>query len=123
GLAAGMRFGRTLVQADIVAWMPRRAYGGPTAASGGEIQLYTASIRGCFGTIATLKSGLVLEPCARAEGGLTIGRGFGIAEPDTSQTPWAAVFAGLSMRQMSSGSLGAWLSVEAGVPFIRPNYV
>ena len=123
GLAAGVRFGRSLVQADIVAWVPRRAYGGPTAASGGEIQLYTASVRGCSAAIGALKSGLVFEPCARAEGGLTIGRGFGIAEPVTSLSPWVAVFAGLSIRQTSSESLGAWLSVEGGVPFVRPNYV
>jgi hypothetical protein len=61
GLAGGVRFGRVLVQADAVAWVPRRAYGGPTASSGGEIGLYSASLRGCFTFTGALESGLALE--------------------------------------------------------------
>jgi hypothetical protein len=123
GLAGGVRVGRALVAADIVAWVPRRAIGGPTVASGGEIGLYTASLRGCLRVAGGLDSGLALEPCMRAEGGLAVGRGFGIAEPATARSPWGAAFAGLTVRQVSSESLGAWLSVEAGVPFVRPHYV
>jgi hypothetical protein len=121
GLAAGVRIGRIAAQADIMAWIPRRAFGGPTAASGGEIGLYTASVRGCLSAISALA--LAVAPCVRAEGGLSSGTGFGIAEPVTSRNFWGAAFVGLSIRQPSAERLGAWLAVEGGVPFVRPNYV
>jgi hypothetical protein len=80
-------------------------------------------LRGCFSFAGALESGLALESCLRGEGGLTTGTGFGIAEPTTSRTPWAAGFIGLSIRQLSVSSLGAWLAVEGGVPFVRAKYV
>jgi hypothetical protein len=118
-----VRIGRTLIEADVVAWVPRRAFGGPTAGSGGEIGLYTASLRGCVAAVRLLERRLALEPCVRVEGGLASGSGFGIAEPVTSHNPWGAAFVGLSLRQLSAESLGGWLLVEGGVPFLRPNYV
>jgi len=121
GVAAGAHLSRISVQADVVAWIPRRAFGGPTGASGGEIGLYTASLRGCLAAMGAL--GLVLAPCLRAEGGLASGTGFGIAEPATSRNFWGAAFAGLSIRQASTERLGAWLAVEGGVPFVRPDYI
>jgi hypothetical protein len=123
GLAGGVRIGRASFLADVVAWIPRRAFGGPTAGSGGDIGLYTASLRGCFTAMRAYEGRIALEPCFRLEGGLASGRGFGIAEPMTTHPAWGAAFVGLSIRQMSTESLGAWLSVEGGVPFLRPNYV
>jgi len=123
GLAAGVRLGRTSFAADAMAWFPRRAFAGSNAESGGEIGLYTASVRGCVAAIHMWERSLELDPCVRAEAGLTNGRGFGIAEPTSSTNPWGAVFVGLSMRQLSTTSLGAWLAVEGGVPIVRPNYV
>ena len=121
GLGAGLRSGRLSMELDLVAWVPRRAFGGPTPASGGEIQLYTASLRGCLGTIQAV--GLALAPCLRGEGGLSSGTGFGIAEPVTTHNAWGAAFLGLLIRQPGAERLGAWLAIEAGVPFVRPNYV
>jgi hypothetical protein len=121
GLSAGVRTARGSLHTDLVAWVPRRAFGGPTAASGGEIGLYTTSLRGCWGGMNAL--GLALAPCARAEGGLSSGSGFGIAEPATSRRFWAAAFLGVTIRQPSSERLGAWLTVEGGVPFVRTSYV
>jgi len=121
GLAAGVRIRQWSIQADLVAWIPRRAFGSPTGASGGNIELYTASLRACLAASSAL--GLALAPCVRAEGGLAIGRGFGIAEPETSHNLWGAAFVGLSIRQPSTDRLGAWLALEGGVPFVRPNYV
>ena len=123
GIAAGVRFGRTLLSADAMAWFPRRANAGPNAESGGEIGLYTASVRGCFAGLRVWESSLELDPCVRAEAGLSSGQGFGIAEPSSSTNPWGAVFVGLSMRQLTTASLAAWLAIEGGVPFLRPNYI
>jgi hypothetical protein len=102
---------------------PTVGVGGPTAGSGGDIGLYTASLRGCFTAMRAYEGRIALEPCLRLEGGLGSGQGFGIAEPLTTHRPWGAAFVGLSIRQVSTESLGAWLSVEGGVPFLRPNYV
>jgi len=121
GLGAGLRSGRLSMELDLLAWVPRRAFGGPTPSSGGEIRLYTASLRGCWGSMRGL--GLVLAPCARAEGGISSGTGFGIAEPASSQNFWGAAFLGFLIRQASVQRLGAWLAIEGGVPFARPNYV
>jgi len=123
GLVAGFRTGRVLVEADAVAWVPRRAYGGPTPGGGGEIGLYTAGLRGCLAAFRSIESGISLEPCVRFEGGVATGRGFGIDEPTSSKNPWAAAFLGVSLRQWSTASLGGWLSVEGGVPFVRTQYV
>jgi hypothetical protein len=120
GVAAGVHMSHISLQADVVAWIPRRAFGGPTGASGGEIGLYTASVRGCLAAMGAL--GLALAPCLRAEGGLASGTGFGIAEPTTTRNFWGAAFVGLSIRQASTERLGAWLAVEGGVPFVWPNY-
>src|SRR5689334_1534876 len=91
GVAAGLRSGRLSIQMDLLAWIPRRAFGGPTPASGGEIGLYTASLRGCIAAWRGL--GIAIEPCVRGEGGLSKGTGFGVAEPVTSQKFWGAAFA------------------------------
>jgi hypothetical protein len=123
GLAAGVRFARTSFGADATVWFPRRGFGGPTAGSGGEISLYTASLRACFATFRVLEERLGLEPCLRAEGGISSGRGFGIAEPTSSSLPWGAALIGLSIRQVTAESLSAWLSIEGGVPFVRPHYI
>ena len=123
GVVAGFRTGRVLVEADAVAWVPRRAYGGPTPGGGGEIGLYTAGLRGCWAAFRSIESGISLEPCVRFEGGVATGQGFGIAEPTSSKNPWAAAFLGVSLRQWSTASLGGWLSVEGGLPFVRTQYV
>jgi len=123
GIAAGVRFGRTLLSADAMAWFPRRAVAGPNAESGGEISLYTASVRGCFAALRVWESTFELDPCVRAEAGLSSGQGFGIAEPSSSTNPWGAVFVGLALRQLTTASLAAYLAVEGGVPFLRPNYI
>ena len=119
GLAAGVRMGRISGEVDVVAWIPRRAFG-PTAGSGGDIGLTTVSARGCLAVEGAL--GLALAPCVRLEGGLASGRGFGIAEPVTSRTFWGATFVGLSIRQPSTAPLGPWLLIEGGFPFVRPDY-
>jgi hypothetical protein len=123
GVVAGFRSGRVLVEADAVAWVPRRAYGGPTPGGGGEIGLYTAGLRGCFSAFRDVESGILLEPCARFEGGVATGQGFGLAETTSSKNPWIAAFLGLSLRQWSTASLGGWIAVEGGVPFVRTAYV
>ncbi|MET0594142.1 MAG: hypothetical protein ABW133_15685, partial [Polyangiaceae bacterium] len=96
--------------------------GGPTSASGGEIGLFTAGLRGCLALFRG-KSGIAIEPCVRAEGGIARGRGFGIAEPVSSSAPWGAAFAGIALRQWTAESFAAWLSIEGGAPFVRPNHV
>jgi hypothetical protein len=123
GLVAGVRLGRTLLAADAVAWFPRRAYGGPIAGGGGEIGLLTASLRGCFAGFRAFGTALWFEPCVRGEGGISSGRGFGLAEPTSSTAPWGAAFVGFSIRQSPADSLAAWLSLEGGVAFVRPSYV
>jgi hypothetical protein len=123
GVVAGFRTGRVLVEADALAWVPRRAYGGPTPGGGGEIGLYTGGLRGCFAAFRSIDSGISLEPCARIEGGVATGRGVGIDEPTSSKNPWVAAFLGVSLRQWSTASLGGWLAVEGGVPFVRTQYV
>jgi hypothetical protein len=123
GVVAGLRIGRALVEADAVAWVPRRGLGGPTPGGGGEIGLYSASLRGCFAVVRSLESGIALEPCLRLESGLASGRGFGIADPASSKNVWGAAFLGLSIRQWSTASLGGWLSIEGGAPFVRTRYV
>jgi hypothetical protein len=123
GVVAGFRTGRVLVELDAVAWVPRRVYGGPTPGGGGEIGLYTAGLRGCFAAFRSSQSGISLEPCVRLEGGIATGQGFGIAEPVSTKNPWGAAFLGVSLRQWSTASLGGWLAVEGGVPFVRAAYV
>lgn len=122
GLTAGVRFARARIEADGAAWMPQRALAGPTRVSGGEISLLTAGLRGCvapFGPAA----GVVVEPCLRLEAGVARGTGFGIAEPASSRAPWGAAYAGFTLRQWTAESFGAWLSVEGGTPFVRPNHL
>jgi hypothetical protein len=123
GIAAGLRFGRASLAVDAMGWFSRRALANPAAENGGEIGLYTASVRGCFAAMRVGESSFELDPCVRAEVGLSSGRGFGVVEPTSSTNPWGAAFVGLSMRQLSTTSLAAWLSLEGGVSFLRPNYV
>jgi hypothetical protein len=123
GVIAGLRMGRTLLEMDAVAWVPRRALGGPTPGGGGEIGLYTAGLRGCYAVVQAVESGILLAPCARLEGGVATGQGFGIAEPTSSKNPWGAAFLGLSIRQSTAASLGGWLTIEGGMPFVRTKYV
>jgi hypothetical protein len=123
GVVAGLRMGRVLVEMDAVAWVPRRALGGPTPGGGGEIGLYTAGLRGCFAVFKAVESGVLLASCARLEGGVATGQGFGIAEPVSSKNPWGAAFFGVTIRQSTASSLGGWLTLEAGVPFVRTQYV
>lgn len=122
GLTAGLRFHRVRIEADAALWMPQRQEGGPTAASGGEIGLFTAGLRGCFAPFRG-ESGIAIEPCARIEGGVARGRGFGIADPESSSAPWGAAFLGFALRQWTAESFAAWFSIEGGAPFVRPNHV
>jgi hypothetical protein len=122
GLTAGVRFARTRIEADGTAWVPRRALAGATGAIGGEIGLFTAGLRGCVALFGET-GGLVVEPCLRLEGGVASGTGFGILEPASSRAPWGAAFAGFALRQRTAESFGAWLSIEGGTPFVRPNHV
>jgi hypothetical protein len=123
GIAVGLRLGRALIDVDVVAWVPRRALRGPAPGSGGEIGLTTAGLRGCFVALQSAPAGVGVAPCLRVEGGLAHGRGFGIAEPASASNFWGAVFLGASVHQLTSASLGAWLSIEAGMPFVSPRYV
>jgi hypothetical protein len=122
GLTAGVRFARTRIEADGTAWVPRRALAGATGAIGGEIGLFTAGLRGCVALFGET-GGLVIEPCLRLEGGVASGTGFGILEPATSRAPWGAAFAGFAVIQRTAESFGAWLSIEGGTPFVRPDHI
>jgi hypothetical protein len=122
GVTAGVRVSHMRIEMDAAVWMPARAFGGPVPGSGGEIGLFTAGLRGCYAPLRA-ESGVALEPCARIEGGVARGRGFGLEDVASSNAPWGAIFAGIALRQWTAESFAAWLSIEGGAPFVRPNHV
>jgi hypothetical protein len=122
GFLVGLDWARASMAIDFTSWVARRAFRGPTPESGGELSLTTVSLRGCFAPFSAPVAATRLDVCARAEGGIAGGRGFGIVEPGSSHVPWAAGFVGLTVRSPNPSPLGVWLSIEGGLTVSRPRF-
>jgi hypothetical protein len=121
GPVLGFQFGAWRIAADATFWLPRLA-SGPDAGSGAQIGLLSAALHGCYLALQ-LAEQLGLEPCVAAEAGVARAHGVNVLDSAHPSAPWAAVFAGLGLRQRSRSGLSSGLSLEIGAPLYRPNYV
>jgi len=124
GVVLGVQFGRWHLEGEATAWLPRLALAPPAPLRGGEIGLYSASLRACWDGVQSATRELRLGACLEGEAGVTTGQGTtGIAEPDQTSGLWVATFAGVTARQVSASGLVPWLSLDIGTPSRRPMYV
>jgi len=126
GLTLGLHFatlGTVLrVQLEALAWMPQDALGGPVAASGATIGLYTSALRGCLDLVSAAQRELAFGTCLTAEAGLSTGRALGISDGRAQQGLWSAGLLGLFARKALPGPLQLELLAEVGAPLHRPSY-
>jgi hypothetical protein len=124
GLVLGVHSGRWHFEGEGTAWSPRLALAEPEEDKGGEIGLYTGGLRGCWDGVRSASGGLRLGGCLDGEAGLTTGKGtVGIAQRHETSGLWAAVFAGLTARQVTASGLMPWLSLDVGTAVRRPSFV
>jgi hypothetical protein len=121
GPVLGFQFGAWRLAADATFWLPRLA-SGPDSGSEAQICLLSAALHGCYLALQVAEQ-LGLEPCVAAEAGVARGHGVNVLDIAHPSAPWAAVFAGLGLRQRSRSGLSSGLSLEIGAPLYRPNYV
>jgi hypothetical protein len=121
GPLLSFQFGALRLAADVTFWLPRLA-SGPNAGSGAQIGLLSAAMHGSYLALPIAEQ-FGIEPCVTVEAG--IARGFGVEVLDVAHqtAPWAALFAGVALRQRSRSGLSSGLMLQAGAPLFRPNYV
>lgn len=108
------------VDAALTGWLPRDAYDGPAAASGGRFTLLSGGLRGCVDLLQADHPGAFsLGPCANVEAGATIGQGFGLSVHRTQSVFWGAGLLGLALRYRVASPLWLELLTEAGLPWHR----
>jgi hypothetical protein len=118
----GIQGGAAHVEGEATVWLPRNA--STPGGGAGEISLYTGGLHACWDAVQAFGGELRLGGCLGGEGGTVSGRGIGIPNLAPAQHgTWAAGFAGVSLRQISSSGLTFWMSVDVGVPIRRPRFV
>ena len=109
---------------EAVAWLPSTVLSRLGAAGeGAEIGLFSSALRGGYDVLDLVDSALALEACLAVEVGFTLGHGIDLSERHLGGRPWGAALAGLLVRQHAASGPSFWLSIEAGLPFFRPDYV
>jgi hypothetical protein len=123
GLVLGVESARARVEAEGVAWLPRLASDGSAPGAGGQVGLYSGAVHGCFDLFGSVDSDLAVGPCVGTELGVSTGQGVGVPHPLRQSGLWAALLAGVTVRERAASSLSWWLSVEAGLPVRSPVYI
>lgn len=123
GLVVGVESARAGVEAEGVAWLPRLASDASAPSAGGQVGLYSGAVHGCFDLFGSVDSGVAVGPCVGTELGVSTGQGVGIPHPLRPSGLWAALLAGVTVRERTASRLSWWLSVEAGLPVRSPVYI
>jgi hypothetical protein len=120
GIVVSLQYRRARAEGDASAWLPRTARDGLVADSGGRFSLYAGALRGCIDLLRSAgDAALTLGPCAGAEAGVMVGRGFGLAVRRAKGVFWGAGFLGLSARYLGAAPLWMGFLGELGLPFHR----
>jgi hypothetical protein len=119
GPVASLRGGPWELDLAAAAWIPRRTSGAEERGAGGEISLMTGELRGCREIVP---AALTVSLCLGGEVGVTDGIAFGILSPRHPRSPWVAPLLGFGVRPRLASGVWAWMSFDAAVPLIRPDY-
>jgi hypothetical protein len=118
-LVLAVQYRQLSAEADASFWLPRVSQQGLAAGSGGRLFLYTGALRGCLDLLQAAGGPFNVGPCAGAELGAMVGRGFGLAERRTRSVFWGAGLLGISGRYLGAAPLWIGLLIEVGLPLHR----
>jgi hypothetical protein len=86
---------------------------------GAHLELLAGSARACF---VPSRQRWSFPLCAAGELGNLRGEGFGVEQPFTAHSPWAAAVLGAASRFRLSSWLSLWLEADAVLAVVRPGF-
>lgn len=118
-LSAALLHKRTRVELRFAQWLPRRVSSSVRDDAGGEIDLWTLGVRGCWVPSASV---VEFPLCGGIASGLMRGEGVGLGAPATTRLPWLAIDGGAAVTVRPVPYLGVWLGADVIVPITRPGF-
>jgi hypothetical protein len=119
-VALGLIAGANRIELRGAAWVAQPAAAPSLPGAGGQISLLDAGLRYCRTFVPRV---VEVAGCGGFSAGAVLGRGYGVPQPVTAASPWAAPSLGVLGMWRASPGFAFGAMVEGLVPVVRTTFV